>query len=284
MKGSLRDSISQMSQQLEGEDFALMSLSVADERKKSMYLYDLQETPTPIALMKEVESNLFKDDYFTDANNRIFDFKVDSFGEIDAWIASYGVEGNYLITYRKAFPVNLLKQGRNVFFVKEAEQIDILRNDIFRMDGKIDFFSISDATLIYNLSVLEKFSDFKDIVIRAAGHSIQQVMAANIVADTTKLQERANTDLSFARKLIKVITHSLILNVVSNEDIIRFAREHAYLSKRLKISQDNKFELDKKTAQNMFVQLLDDAFLHSELSSNDYLSPGKDILKKEERE
>lgn len=42
--------------------------------------------------------------------------------------------------------------------------------------------------------------------------------------------------------------------------------------------------LNTIAAQNMFVQLLDDAFLHSELSSNDYLSPGKDILKKEERE
>ena len=41
-------------------------------------------------------------------------------------------------------------------------------------------------------------------------------------------------------------------------------------------------DLEKKSAQNLFIQLLDDAFLHSELSSNDYLSPGKDILRSEE--
>ena len=33
---------------------------------------------------------------------------------------------------------------------------------------------------------------------------------------------------------------------------------------------------------NETIQLLDDAFLHSELSGNDYLSPGKDILRPEE--
>jgi hypothetical protein len=72
--------------------------------------------------------------------------------------------------------------------------------------------------------------------------------------------------------------------VVDKERIIQFAREHAYLSRRLKVSADNKFELEKKSAQNLFIQLLDDAFLHSELSSNDYLSPGKDILRPEENQ
>lgn len=94
--------------------------------------------------------------------------------------------------------------------------------------------------------------------------------------------DRKEKPISFARKLIKVTTNALILNVVDKERIIQFAREHAYLSRRLKVSAENKFELEKKSAQNLFIQLLDDAFLHSELSSNDYLSPGKDILRPEE--
>ena len=136
--------------------------------------------------------------------------------------------------------------------------------------------------MIYNISILEKFNDFKDIVQRSARNSLQQIAAADLVSDIAKLQERAQDDISFARKLIKVTTNALILNVVSKETIVQFARTHAYLSKRLKVSADNKFELDKKTSQNLFVQLLDDAFLHSELSSNDYLSPGKDRLSSEE--
>lgn len=282
IRNILRDNLVQLRQMMDEPTFNVLNLSGAEDRKNVIYQYDLEEELRPISLMKEVDANLFNDGYFTPDNNRVFDFDNDTFEDVDAWIASYGVEGNHIIIYRKTFSVNLLKQGRNLFIFKDAEQIDIIKDDIFRIDGKIDFFLLDDTSLIYNISILEKFNDFKDIVQRSARNSLQQIADADLVDDIAKLQERADSDISFARKLIKVTTNALILNVVSKDAIIRFAREHAYLSRRLKVSVDNKFELEKKSAQNLFIQLLDDAFLHSELSSNDYLSPGKDILRPEE--
>ena len=282
IKEVLRDNLIQLRQMMDEPTFAVLNLSGAEDRKNVIYQYDLEEELRPISLMKEVDANLFNDGYFTPDNNRVFDFDNDTFEDVDAWIASYGVEGNHIIIYRKTYSVNLLKQGRNLFIFKDAEQIDIVKDDIFRIDGKIDFFLLDNTALIYNISILEKFNDFKDIVQRSARSSIQQIAAVDLVEDIAKLRERAESDISFARKLIKVTTNALILNVVDKERIIQFAREHAYLSRRLKVSADNKFELEKKSAQNLFIQLLDDAFLHSELSSNDYLSPGKDILRTEE--
>ncbi|MBQ4395204.1 MAG: DUF4868 domain-containing protein [Paludibacteraceae bacterium] len=282
IKEVLRENLIQLRQMMDEPTFAVLNLSGAEDRKNVIYQYDLDEELRPISLMKEVDANLFNDGYFTANNNRVFNFDTDNFEDVDAWIASYGVEGNHIIIYRKTFSVNLLKQGRNLFIFKDAEQIDIVKDDIFRIDGKIDFFLLDDTSLIYNISILEKFNDFKDIVQRSARSSIQQIAAVDLVEDIAKLRERAESDISFARKLIKVTTNALILNVVDKERIIQFAREHAYLSRKLKVSADNKFDLEKKSAQNLFIQLLDDAFLHSELSSNDYLSPGKDILRTEE--
>ena len=282
IRNVLRDNLVRLRQMMDEPTFAVLNLSGAEDRTNVIYQYDLEEELRPISLMKEVDANLFNDGYFTPDNNRVFDFDNDTFEDVDAWIASYGVEGNHIIIYRKTFSVNLLKQGRNLFIFKDAEQIDIVKDDIFRIDGKIDFFLLDNTTLIYNISILEKFNDFKDIVQRSARNSLQQIADADLVDDIAKLQERADSDISFARKLIKVTTNALILNVVDKERIIQFARAHAYLSRRLKVSADNKFDLEKKSAQNLFIQLLDDAFLHSELSSNDYLSPGKDILRPEE--
>lgn len=282
IRNVLRDNLVHLRQMMDEPTFAVLNLSGAEDRTNVIYQYDLEEELRPISLMKEVDANLFNDGYFTLENNRVFDFKADTFDGVDAWVACYGVEGNHIIIYRKTFSVNLLKQGRNLFIFKDAEQIDIVKDDIFRIDGKIDFFLLDNTALIYNISILEKFNDFKDIVQRSARNSLQQIADADLVDDIAKLQERADSDISFARKLIKVTTNALILNVVDKERIIQFAREHAYLSRRLKVSADNKFELEKKSAQNLFIQLLDDAFLHSELSSNDYLSPGKDILRPEE--
>ena len=282
IRNVLRDNLVRLRQMMDEPTFAVLNLSGAEDRKNVIYQYDLEEELRPISLMKEVDANLFNDGYFTADNNRVFDFNTDTFEDVDAWIASYGVEGNHIIIYRKTFSVNLLKQGRNLFIFKDTEQIDIVKDDIFRIDGKIDFFLLDNTALIHNISILEKFNDFKDIVQRSASNSIQQIAAIDLVDDMAKLQERAESDISFARKLIKVTTNALILNVVDKEEIIHFAREHAYLSKRLKVSINNKFELETKSAQNLFIQLLDDAFLHSDLSSNDYLSPGKDILRPEE--
>lgn len=282
IRNVLRDNLVQLRQMMDEDTFAVLNLSGAEDRKNVIYQYDMEDELRPISLMKEVDEHLFDGNYFTSDNNRIFDSATDTFDEVDAWIASYGVEGNHLIIYRKTFSVNLLKKERNVFVFKGTEQIDIVKDDIFRIDGKIDFFLLDNTALIYNISILEKFNDFKDIVQRSARNSLQQIAAADLVSDIAKLQERAQDDISFARKLIKVTTNALILNVVSKETIVQFARTHAYLSRRLKVTADNKFELDKKTSQNLFVQLLDDAFLHSDLSSNDYLSPGKDRLSPEE--
>lgn len=282
IKEVLRDNLIQLRQMMDEPTFAVLNLSGAEDRKNVIYQYDLDEELRPISLMKEVDINLFNNGYFTANNNRVFNFDTDNFEDVDAWVASYGVEGNHIIIYRKTFSVNLLKQGRNLFIFKDAEQIDIVKDDIFRIDGKIDFFLLDNTVMIYNISILEKFNDFKDIVQRSARSSIQQIAAVDLVEDIAKLRERAESDISFARKLIKVTTSALILNVVDKDKIIQFARGHAYLSRRLKVSADNKFDLEKKSAQNLFIQLLDDAFLHSELSSNDYLSPGKDILRTEE--
>lgn len=277
IKVSIEENMDIFRLQLEAEDFVLKNLSEADDRQKVVYQYDLAEIPIPLRMMSEVRENLFNVDYFTEELGRVFNFETDSFGEIDGYIVSYGVANENIIIYRKTYPVNLVKQGKNMFILKDAEQIDVLQNDIFRIDGKIDFFNIEQSSFILNLSILEKYNDFKDIVVRSATNSIQQIVDLDLVADMDKLLERVNADISFARKLIKVITNSPVLNIVTKEDIFAFAQKHAYLSQKLKII-DNHFKLDKKTQQNIFLQLLDDAFLHSDLSSYEYVSPAKDKL------
>lgn len=277
IKISIEENIDNFRLQLKEEDFVLKNLSEADDRQGVVYQYDLAEIPVPLCMMSEVRENLFNVDYFTEESGRVFSFEIDSFGEIDGYIVAYGVANENIIIYRKTYPVNLMKQGKNMFILKDAEQIDVLQKDIFRIDGKIDFFNIEQCSFILNLSILEKYNDFKDIVVRSATNSIMQIVDLDLVADMDKLLERANSDISFARKLIKVITNSPILNIVKKEDIFDFAQRHAYLSQKLKIT-NNHFELDKKKSQNIFLQLLDDSFLHSELSSNEYVSPAKDKL------
>ena len=108
IRNVLRDNLVHLRQMMDEPTFAVLNLSGAEDRTNVIYQYDLEEELRPISLMKEVDANLFNDGYFTADNNRIFDFNTDTFEDVDAWIASYGVEGNHIIIYRKTFSVNLL--------------------------------------------------------------------------------------------------------------------------------------------------------------------------------
>jgi hypothetical protein len=53
---------------------------------------------------------------------------------------------------------------------------------------------------------------------------------------------------------------------------------HAKLNKSLKASE-GKFDLTTKTAQNALVKLLNDDFLHSDLTNEDYETSSKNLMK-----
>ena len=107
IRNVLRDNLVLLRQMMDEPTFNVLNLSGAEDRKNVIYQYDLDEELRPISLMKEVDANLFNDGYFTANNNRMFNFETDNFIDVDAWIASYGVEGNHIIIYRKTFSVTL---------------------------------------------------------------------------------------------------------------------------------------------------------------------------------
>ena len=52
----------------------------------------------------------------------------------------------------------------------------------------------------------------------------------------------------------------------------------SFNEKAFKYSENGSIILDTKSSQNLFIRLLNDDFLHSELTNNDYVTPAKDKL------
>ena len=86
-------------------------------------------------------------------------------------------------------------------------------------------------------------------------------------------------DLTFARKIAQLDDHSVVLNELSAEIIIEFAETFPKLRGRFKFNQNKtKFDLSTKKSQNLFLKLLNDDFLSSELNKRYYESASKDPL------
>lgn len=259
----------------ENDEYRVIALSAADDRKTAIYQYDLNQRPPFFDSFDEI-LNHRENDYFIEDNQRVFDFSNDSLTEIDGVILEYGSIDNSILIYRKNYPVNLFKQDR-IFLTKYSDtRLKSIENDFLRIDTKIDFFRVGDNVLIYNLDALEKYCEFHQIIKAEATRSLSCVAHLDILENIECLEERLD-ELPFARKLTKISTTSPVFNL-PKRTIIDFARQHALLSSKLHFTGNDTIVLQTKKEQDLFVRLLNDDFLHSELTNYDYMTPAKDKL------
>jgi hypothetical protein len=124
---------------------------------------------------------------------------------------------------------------------------------------------------------LERHYEFHDIIQAEATNSITNIASLSILGNIEVLQESAS-DTTFARKLSRISTNSPVFSLPAYH-IIQFVRNHSVLSREFRYNQDcTKIILDTKKSQIFFIKLMNDDFLHSQLTSYDYVTPAKDRL------
>ncbi|WP_289054315.1 anti-phage protein KwaB [Carboxylicivirga marina] len=253
------------------EDLALINLSDADDRNSAIYLYDLEHQP-----------GIFS--FFDDINNRdeenpipYFSFNDDKLTDLEGYFVSIGDFENNILVYRKQMPINLFKQGK-IYIVKGHDtQFERIDKEFLRIDTKLDVLQVDESIIINNISILERHYEFKDIIEHEANTSLENIDNLEILENIEVLQERVE-DVAFARKLSKISTTSPVFNFPSDH-IMEFVRTHQTLGNEFRYSEDqNRILLDTKKSQNFFLRLMNDDFLHSQLTDFDYMTPAKDRL------
>lgn len=263
-----------LKQIVDDEELTMIDLSSADDRQKAIYLYDLDEKP-----------QIFK--YFDDVKNEdddtpipLFEFDTDNLSKLEGYFVLIGDSENNIILYRKQMTVNLFKQGK-IYLVKgHNTQFDKIDKEFLRIDTKIDLISADNSIIINNINILERYYEFRAIIEHEAELSLENINGLDILENIEVLQERVS-DATFARKLSKISTISPVFNLPA-EHIIKFVKNHHVLAKKFKYSNDEtKILLDTKISQNYFLKLMNDDFLHSQLTKYDYMTPAKDRMLEE---
>lgn len=250
---------------------SILNLSDRDDRANVVYRYDLpDDEPSYFDKMREVVA-AHPVDYYT--GEHMFSFDADSLSQIDYFIVEIGAEDNKIVVYRNNFNVNLMKQARGRFYVtRSGTQLCEVDNDILRMDSQIDMMKIDDDFFILNLSYLDSSKEFASIIKTRAETALSGIEGLNIVDTVEGLRERL-VEVSFARRLMRAMDASPVTGMPA-EKVIEFVGGHDKLRKVLKIV-DSKITMPTKKSQDMFVRLLNDDFLHSLLTQQDYESTSK---------
>lgn len=257
------------------EEFTVFDLSSADERLNVIYRYDLDEIP----------EKLTKINTLLDVNTRRDDFNVkdNKISEVDSIVVLLGNEEKQLTVYKKMYSVNLFNAKKICYIVKSKDKFNLMEDDFIRLTPNFQIFNLNGEFFVLDLKVIEKFFGFDAIIKKEAKKGFDAIEGINILNNPEVLRELID-DVSFARKITKVTKSSPLLKEnIPNEKIIEFCKVHNSLKGKIKL-MDDKIILDTKVSKDLFIKLLMDDFLVSELTQFHYSSVAKDKAEKEEQE
>lgn len=254
---------------LDKANLNVLDLSTADERINSVYRYDLNRLPESLLMIDEVLNN----DDLPD-----FSFATHRISESKAIVVLIGNDAIQLAIYKKSHPFSVLKRSR--FLLMQAEtRLEKVNSEILMLSDRFDFFKVDGELIIFNLATLERFFGFHDVIEREARNGLDTIVASNLLENPDEL-ETLLREISSARKLIKVTANSpLFLNGLQRDQVVQFTRTYAPFIDKFRYSPDgSRIRLDTKESKLLFLKLLNDDYLVSELTRRIYDTMAKDVV------
>jgi hypothetical protein len=169
----------------------------------------------------------------------------------------------------------LLKRDR-FLLIPSNQRLVKVQDDALAIDRSFDFMMLDGNLIVLKLNILERFFGFEDVIRNQAQNTIDLIEANQLIEDIGQINEIAQS-MTNARKLMR-IRNSPVLNVpVIN--VINFIRNHPELTGKISFNIDEtKLNLDTGVSKRLFLKLLNDDYLFSQLTELQYDSHAKDKL------
>ncbi|EBP9819195.1 DUF4868 domain-containing protein [Salmonella enterica subsp. enterica serovar Javiana] len=253
---------------LNNEELTVLPLSSVDARSKVLYHYDI---PVP-AELECLSQALGQQD------EPEFNFNIHKLEDIKVLLICIGNAERQITLYKTMAPVNIF--SRDGFFLMRSDtRLKEIQEDFFRVSGNFQIIKVSGELFVVDLLLIEKMFGFHDVIKKEASKGLQSISDMNIVTNMEVLHELIS-DVKYARKLTRVARASPVINAgIDNVSIIQFCKTYPTLKGRIRFNNDEtKISLDTKVSKDLFIKVLMDDFLTSQLTKFYYDSIAKDTL------
>lgn len=251
---------------LDKEELSVLNLSTSDERTNAVYLYDI-EVPADLAVMSAVQEV---------DNLSLLNLAECDLSSIKALVIEIGNNIGQIVLYKTMAPVNIF--GRSSFFLRKSKhRLEQINDEFLRVSAGFQLMRINNELLVIDLNAIEKGFGFQEMILREAALGISAIEAITLIDNPETLRELLD-DVKYARRFTKVARASPVLQAgVPNASIIQFCKNFPKLAGRIRFNAEgNKIVLDTKVSKDLFIKLLMDDFLTSELTNFHYESVAKD--------
>jgi hypothetical protein len=141
----------------------------------------------------------------------------------------------------------------------------------------VDFLQINGKLIIINLKTLESGYGFESIIRRKASENILAIESLDLLEDISVLQEMAS-EIRQAKLLMRIKSDSPVMRLPKTT-VIEFVKNYKPIMKKFRLSDDGlHLKLDTKVSKMLFLSLMNDDLLTSELTKLYYEGISKDPM------
>ncbi|MBS1506082.1 MAG: DUF4868 domain-containing protein [Bacteroidetes bacterium] len=243
-------------------------ITEADDTSNAAYHYNLEGEPEELSPLFHANEN---DDYPT------FSFTNDDLKGIKAFIIRLGNETAEVLLYKKHYPISLMKRGSYYGLVPSDNRLEKFSENLIKINNSVEFMIVDDELIILSIDTFQNSFGYDKIIRSKAADNLQIIQDTNILEDVNALTELA-TELKYAKKIMKIRHHSPVLNIPFPE-IKNFIQNHPKLKRRIRFNAtETRISLESRASKELFIKILNDDFLKSELTQLLYDSQKKAAL------
>ena len=260
------------------------AITEADDTSNSVYHYNLDGQPEELQPMYDVQAEeIFSLNQVENPSFPNFTFNQDDLSKITGFVICLGNEANKVVLYKKHYHVSLMKQGSyyGLLAVQAATRFEKLTDNVIKLNETVEFMLVDDKLIVLSVKTFQNSFGYDKIIRSKAEENLGTIAAANLLEDIEVLRELAQ-ELKFAKKIMNIRHHSPVLHIPF-ADVRTFIQGHPKLRRRIKFNEDqSRISLQSRSSKELFIKILNDDFLKSELTQLLYDSQKKAAMNNNE--
>lgn len=244
------------------KNLSVIPLSQIDERTDTLIYYDLKKSPEEFDTIKGIKKDNSTSDYFK---------LKDNINKVQSILIKICSRSENIIFFKKFYTISLVKRTKKALWINSNAQFKPLENDIIRLTGDFDLMLMGDDFYISDLNHFETAFSFDQIKKQERDAVINSIKNLNIVTDAKGYL--INREVS-TRQIIRTAKSPVLK--MNKTDIMNFVEQN--LQKLNFKIEDGRILIDTLQGLNCLYKLLNDDYVSSKLTKNDYESIAKNKI------
>lgn len=261
----IKDSVDKLlTEQIFSEEFDIDDSSKIEENRKIFYEIDQDENYKPFSFLNGIVSE---------------DYKETDQPFLKGFIIKVNLNTDHFWIYQHKYPVTLINKKTSIYALLNGQnRYEPLIVDVVRFDNKMDLLIIGNSIFTKKINLLQSEFGFDKYIRTEANKEFNKIDKIGILSSSDSLKKMMTASkLTTAKKLLNI--KSSKATSFSKDELYNRIRNHSYYKDKFKFDENNHTLIVKSQKDiNLFLKMVNDDFLHSELTDADYETNSKHVL------